>query len=556
MTYELTVVEVFEAIAKAVPDRAAIIDGGRMTSYRVLDERSMWLTAYLVGQGIGAYRERAALEPWESGQDHIGLYMLNCTEHLEAEFGLARARAIGINVNHRYVDSELLHLVRDAGLVGLIFHSTFAPQVERLRAEWPMAHLIQVRDDTDTPLLDGAIWYETALSKGEAGASFPVSSPDDLHILYTGGTTGYPKGVLWRQADLIMAGLGGRRADGGENGIPDFLQGAKRSASRTLPVGPFMHASGRWTALGQLLLGNTVVLPSNRRRFDPHDVLETLEKMKVNGLNIAGDAMAHPLITQLSRHAYDLSALRRITSGAAILSAANKAALMQHIPQVKIFDTVGSSETGPQGSALIEDSTPGARPAFAPSPGTTILAQDLSEPLPIDSTEIGWLVRAGRIPLGYLGDREKTSRTFRTIDGVRYAISGDRAQWTAGGRINLLGRDSATINTGGEKVFSEEVELALKRHDAVEDVIVCGRPSKQWGQEVVAIVALKPGHEPCDEALLTEAAKSLARYKLPKQIVYRERVSRSPSGKPDYAWALAQAISETSEGLHVAPGYI
>ncbi len=554
MNGELNVTAIFDAIVERFPERAAVIDGGRVTSYGLLDEHGKALAGYLAGLGIGLHRERDTLAAWECGQDRIGLYMLNCAEYLMTELAIVRARAVAVNINHRYVPAEVVQISRDAGLSGLIFHSAFAPQVAKILTDWPLATLIQVADGSDMPLLDGAIWLEAALGKG-GGCPLPDDvSPDDLHILYTGGTTGAPKGVLWRQADLIMAGLGGRRPDGSEKTVPDFVRSAERSASRTLPAGPFMHASGRWAALGQLLIGNTVVVPGNPLRFDPQDILDTIQHQNVAGINIAGDAMARPLIVELGRRAYDLAGLRQITSGAAILSEANRAALARMIPGAKIVDTVGSTETGPQGSTGEADEAIGVCRAFTPSPGTTILADDLSRPLPADSQDVGWLARGGRVPLGYLGDREKTERAFRLIGGQRYAVSGDRAQWTPQGRINLLGRESATINTGGEKVFSEEVELALKRHPAVDDVIVCGRPSEKWGQEVVAIVALKPGHERCDEHLLAEAGKSIARYKLPKQIVYRDAISRNVSGKPDYAWALAQASSEADEAACVAAG--
>jgi acyl-CoA synthetase (AMP-forming)/AMP-acid ligase II len=553
---DLTIVDIFDAVAAHVPARAAIIEHSRTTTYGGLADDSRRLAGFLSANGIGLRRERAALSPWESGHDHIGLFMLNCAEYMGAELGLSRARAAGININHRYVGEELAYLAADASLKGLIFHSRFAAQVAELQARHSKLELlIQVPDESGAALLPGAIFLADALAEGAAAATAQAPHPDDLHILYTGGTTGLPKGVLWRQADLIMVALGGRRAGGKENDVAAFVHAAGRGSSRTLTTGPFMHASGRWTALGQLLLGNAIVLPRDVAHFDADDVLSTLADRQVNGLNITGDAVARPLIAQLEKADYDLSALRSITSGAAILSAASKRDLMRLLPGVTIVDTMGSSETGPQASAVSGRDGADMQSNFGLQTGTTILADDLSGLLPKSSapksnTEVGWVARTGRVPLGYLGDAAKTLRAFPTIDGIRYAVPGDRARWAGDGSIELLGRDAATINTGGEKVFAEEVEMALKRHGAIEDVVVCGRPSDRWGQEVVAVVALRPGERPCDAALLAEAGKTLARYKLPKAFIYRDAIARSISGKPDYAWARAQAIEEAQGTSH------
>lgn len=541
----LTIDAVFTAIAQKHADRPCIIEHGRSTNYGTVLQNSGRLAAFLAGHGLGLRSERNVLAPWQSGQDHVGLLMYNCAEYLEAELAAVRGRLAAININYRYVAEELAYLFRDAGLKALIFHSSCAPQVAAMLPYFPyLKPLIQVPDASGAPLVEGAIWYADALETAPEGLSLPAARPDDVHILYTGGTTGRPKGVLWRQDDILITGLGGRRPDGRENMLEDFLHSADRSASRTLPAGPFMHASGRWTAISQLMLGNIVVLPGSTRSFDAADIWATVARERVNGLNIVGDAMARPLIKALEEGAYDLSSLRLISSGAAVLSEACKREFLQLLPDIQISDTVGSSETGPQASTVSRRGTVTPQGNFGPAAGTTILNAEGTAVLAPTSDEIGWLARGGRMPLGYLGDREKTERTFRVIDGIRYAVPGDRARWNAEDHIQLLGRDAATINSGGEKIFAEEVEMALKQHPSIADAIVCGRPSERWGQEVVAIIAMRsgPGIEDGDASILEECGRHVARYKLPKQLVRVAMIRRSPSGKPDYDWARSIAI--------------
>ena len=540
---ELTIAEVQEAVARCVPERDCIVQAGRSLSYGAFNERSRRLASYLLSRGIGCHRERAELQAWESGQDHIGLYLYNCAEYLIAEFGVLKARAAAININHRYVEKELLYLVRNASLKGLVFHSIFAPQVSAMREQAPgLDLLIQVPDESDAALLPGAVWFENALAAGTADFPQPPYSLDDLHILYTGGTTGMPKGVLWRQADIIIAALGGRRPDGGENDVADFVRCAQRSASRTLPAGPFMHASGRWTAMSQILLGNTVLLPTNTRRLDPDDIWSTLEREQAAGLNIAGDAFARPLLEQLGKKRYDLRSLRMLTSGAAVLSASVKRGLLEALPHIRISDTIGASETGPQASFVVKAGDAISKPSFSLTSSTTVISADRSRVLPPGNPEIGWLARSGHVPFGYLGDAEKTGSTYPVVEGIRYAVPGDRARWDDHGAIELLGREAAVINSGGEKVFAEEVEVALKQHPAIYDVVVCGRPNPRWGEEVVALVRLREGVSVTVDELIGECSKHVARYKLPKALLFRDEIRRSPSGKPDYAWARAEAV--------------
>jgi fatty-acyl-CoA synthase len=538
---ELSLAQVHRTVASEVPERECIVWRDRRLSYAQVAERSARLAGYLRARGLGCHRERAELAPWESGQDHLGLYLYNCSEYLEASLGAYRARVAPFNVNYRYVPEELRYLLRDAGARALIYHAEFADAVAALRAELPRLEvLIQVPDESGAPLLPAAVEYEEALALGPAVGADEVGCADDLYLLYTGGTTGMPKGVLWRQADILVAAMGGRRPDGGENELADYARRARKGGRRFLPAPPLMHGAAQWVAFNQFHAGNTVVLQGDTRRLDPDDVWSTVERERVAGLLIVGDAFAQPLLDQLERKSYDLRSLGSIFTGGAVTSTAAKRALLERIPGVRIIDVVGASETGSQGEAVSEPGEVPGAPRFGLRAGACVLSADRSRVLEPGSDELGWLAQAGRVPLGYLGDREKTERTFPVIAGRRYSVPGDRVRLRADGTLELLGRESVTINSGGEKIFAEEVERALKQHPAVYDALACGRPSERWGQEVVAIIQLRPGASASPGQLLQECGRHLARYKWPKTFVFCDQIRRSPSGKPDYAWARAQ----------------
>ena len=544
-----TLAEINEAIAGAIPEREAIVSATRRLTWHDFQRRTRQLANLLAGAGLGCRRERNTLAPWESGQDHLALYLYNGPEYLEGMVGGSKARVAAFNVNYRYVDEELLYLLRDARTRAIIYHASFAPRLARvLGALPPMALLLQVDDGSGEPLLPGALDYEQALASASDALPPVRPSEDDLYILYTGGTTGMPKGVLWRQRDIFFAALGGR-LPGFEavSGLEEMVARADTGAMvRVLPAPPFMHGAAHWSAFMILHQGGTVCLPRNVQRLDADDVWRTVERERVVTLTIVGDAFARPLLDQLRARRYDLSSLRVLGSGGAILSPPLKQAFLELLPDIMIFDGFGASETGAQGATV---SMAGAdlATAFKMDEHTVVLDEAMTRRLGPDETEVGWLARTGHVPLGYLGDAAKTRRTYPVIASVRYAVPGDRAQLAADGTIRVLGRDSVCINTGGEKVFAEEVEQALKRHPAVYDAVVTGTPSERWGEQVIAVVALRSGMEASEEELREAAAGVLARYKLPKAFVFVDAVERTPSGKPDYRWAKARA--EAALGL-------
>jgi len=537
---------VHEKVAGAVPDRQCIVWGERRFTFAQIAERSRRLASYLHERGLGAHRERSALEPWESGQDHLGLYLFNGNEYVEGMLGGYKSRVAPFNVNYRYVEEELRYLLHDAGARALVYHASFAPTLAAVLPDLPgLDVLLQVADDSGHELLPGAVDYEEALVSA-TDAMPPVDlSPDDLYILYTGGTTGMPKGVLWRQHDIFRAAMGGR-AYGTWQEVADYddlLSKVLPSTDvRVLSIPPLMHGAAQWATFYYMTMGATVLFPTDTRRVDPVDVWRTVERERAVGMSVVGDAMARPLIEELERGDYDTSSMFAFGSGGAIMSEGIKARLLAKLPNLLITDVAGASETGAQ---MGTNSTAGsvATGRFVAGPGTVVLDAELTRLVEPGDTGQGWLAQRGAVPLGYLGDPDKSARTFPTIDGVRYSVPGDRARLLADGQIELLGRDSVTINSGGEKIFAEEVEQALVRHPAVFDVVVAGRPSERWGQEVVALVQLAEGATASAEDLLAEAGRHLARFKLPKTIAFLPHIVRSPSGKADYRWAKEQAES-------------
>ncbi len=542
---EFNLGRVFEAVAATIPEREAIVWGERRLSYETLRDRSRRLADYLHGRGLGTTTEREGLAGHQSGQDHLGLYLHNGNEFIEGMIGSYLARVAPFNVNYRYVEEELQYLLTDAGARGLVYHATFAPVLEKVLPSLPhLEVLLQVADESGHDLLPGAVDYEAALAASQPVLPPVEPTPDDLYILYTGGTTGMPKGVLWRQHDIFRAAMGGRTY-----GTWELVESYEHLVGRILPsdevrvmsIPPLMHGAAQWASFYYMTMGATLVFPTNTRSLDPVDVWRTVERERVIGISVVGDAMARPVIEELERGDYDPSSLMAFGSGGAMLSVGLKERLLARLPSIIISDVAGSSETGVQmgvtsGAGSVSTGT------FVPGPGTVVVDAELSRVLEPGDDEIGWLAQRGPVPLGYLGDAAKTERTFPVIDGARYSVPGDRARLLGDGQIELLGRDSVTINSGGEKIFAEEVEQALIGHPAVADVVVAGRPSERWGQEVVALVQVAEGHAVTVQELLEEAGRHVARYKLPKAIAFLPHIVRSPAGKADYRWARERAL--------------
>jgi fatty-acyl-CoA synthase len=538
----------FDTVAEAVPDRVALIWGDRRLTYGDLADRSHRLATYLRSRGLGAVRrERSELAGHESGQDHLGIYLYNGNEYLESMLAAFQSRVAPFNVNYRYVEDELVYLLDNAGCRALVYHATFAPTLAAILDKLPQLEvLVQLADESGNELLPGAVDYDDVLASSSPDLSDVEPSPDDLYILYTGGTTGMPKGVLWRQHDVFMSCMGGRNIMTWQE-VTSYEEIAANAAAvefplRMMPLPPLMHGAAQWASFIGLNGGQCLVFPEIVRRLDPADVWRTLEREKATTVTTVGDAIARPLVEELERGDYDISSLIAVGNGGAALTPTIKERLLAQKPGLIVSDAVGASETGAQMSHL---SSAGAVSTgrFKPGPGTVVVSEDMTEVLAPGHDGNGWLAQQGWVPLGYLGDASKTARTFPAIDGVRYAVPGDRARHLDNGDIELLGRDSVTINSGGEKIFAEEVERAIAGHAAVHDVVVVGRASERWGQEVVALVELADGQSgtaALADDIVAHAGKSIARYKLPKDVLFLDRIQRSPAGKADYRWAKAQ----------------
>jgi acyl-CoA synthetase (AMP-forming)/AMP-acid ligase II len=539
---ELDISTVLEGIGGLRPDEDCLVFRDRRISWAAFTERTRRLANALVADGLGVHAERSALAGHESGQDHLAVYLQNGVEYLECMAGAWKARVAPFNVNYRYVADELRYLLADADARAIVVHSRFAPTLAAILPETPgLRTIIQVPDDSGHDLLPGARWYEDVLAASSPERPPVTWSPDDLYILYTGGTTGMPKGVMWRNGDAMVECFSGSPT---ARTLDDFLAEAD-VRFRALITPPFMHGAGHWVAFRVLLGGGTVCLPSEVQHLDPDDVWRTVERQRADFMLIVGDAFARPLLDQLERADYELSSLNVVLSGGAALSKARKEDLLGHLPTVMIVDGMGSSEAGGQ-LAHVSTASGASTGSFPPRAGTHVLSAALDRELTPGEDEVGWLAKSGRLALGYLGDGDKTARTYPIVDGVRYAVPGDRARLLADGSIEMHGRDAVTINSGGEKIFAEEVEAAVKAHPDVYDCVVTGRPSERWGNEVVAVVALRPGAAVTHDDLREEAGRHLARYKLPKATVFVDAIVRSPAGKADYRWAREVAATARS----------
>jgi fatty-acyl-CoA synthase len=523
---EFNLADLYELVTDAQPDRLAIVAGDRRLTFRELDERANQFANYLTDLGVRP-------------GDHVGIYAMNRAEWVEAMFGCFKARAVPINVNYRYVVDELRYLFDNADLVALVFEAEFAPHVGAVLPGLPkLQHLVVLEDGsgTDAGAL-GAVEYEHALASASPARSGAARSPDDLYVLYTGGTTGMPKGVMWRQEDIFFAAMGGGNYGGPGISTPEEITANLSAApASSLALAPLMHGNAQWTMCISLFGGNSVVLNTSRR-FDADEVWDLVERESVFVISLVGDAMARPLIDALAGrdHAPMVFA---IVSGGAILSPAVKAEINERLPNAAVIDAFGASETGANGAVDMTDKGP----RFHMNEWTTVIDEH-GKVTPVG--EVGRLARRGHVPLGYYKDAQKTAATFVEFDGVRWAIPGDQAVIEEDGTITVLGRGSQCINTGGEKVFPEEVEAVLKSHPDVFDAIVVGVPDARFGESVAAVVAPRSGRTPTLDELVQHSRSALAGYKMPKRLVLVDEVARTPAGKPNYRWAKDLAAIES-----------
>jgi fatty-acyl-CoA synthase len=537
---------VFKVVAETIPDSTLLVWRDKRLTYEDVDARVDGFAHYLRSVNLGSHTERDFLAGHEAGQDLVALYLRNGNEYFEAMVGSYRARVAPFNCSYRYVQDELFYLLNDSQAAGIVYNAEFAPRLAAIRDHLPhLRVLIQVADESGNALLAGAVDYETVASTSVPKQGMPTPVGDDLYVLYTGGTTGMPKGVLWRQHDIFVSSMGGRPfgSDTALAGYQELAEQAQRGAGAMsiLMIPPLMHGAAQWAAFHAITLGGRLVILDDVTRLRADAALRLAERERVLSIPVVGDAIARPLLDEIESGTYDLSGLLTISNGGAPLSPTVRDRLRSALPNVTLLDAVGSSEGGTLMSTVLTGESASSTATFPPQADTAVIADDLTRVLAIGETSDGWLARRGLIPLGYLGDPAKTARTFPMIDGVRWSVPGDRARLLADGKIELLGRDSATINTGGEKVFAEEVERALAAHPGVYDVVVVGRPSTRWGNEVVAIIQPAEDAEPTDAELAEVCARQLARYKIPKAFVRTDHISRSPAGKADYRWAKAIA---------------
>ncbi|WP_432072962.1 acyl-CoA synthetase [Streptomyces wuyuanensis] len=540
---EYNLADLFESVVDVVPDREALLyldhpgtGAERRLTYAQLDAAANRIAHHLAGAG---------LKPGE----HLGLHLYNGVEYLQTVLGCLKARIVPVNVNYRYVEEELVYLYRDADLAALVFDAEFTgrvaaalPRTEKLR------HLVRVGvPDRDAPALDC-----TAFTDAEAAASpergFGARSADDQFIIYTGGTTGMPKGVMWRQEDLFFAGLGGGAPTGEPVRRPEEL--AERVAAggdgiTFFPTPPLMHGTSTLTSFIGFGFGQRVVL---HRKYAPEEVLRTIERERVTSVSLVGDAMLRPLVDALNGplKGTDLSSLFSVSSSGAIMSETVREQFRALAPHVMLLDNFGSSESGFNGTAT-DDSGPEKGFRLRVNHRTQVVDPVTYEPVPVG--EPGRIAQRGHVPLGYYNDPGKTAETFFHRGGERWVLLGDMATVDEEGVVTVLGRGSQCINTGGEKVYPEEVEQALKAHPDVYDALVAGVPDPKWGNHVAAVVQLRRGAPALDlESVQAHCRSRLAGYKIPRQLVLAPAIQRSPSGKADYRWARAVAAAAGETG--------
>lgn len=527
--------DILEAIEQVVPgERAALIHGERVIDWRTFSVRTNNLARALQARGAVP-------------GDKIGFYMRNCPEYSEAIAAAFKARLTHVNVNYRYVDRELVYLLDNADAAVVVYAAEFAPRVAAIREQLPLVHTwIEVADGH--PGNTDVLHYDALVAAGDGAPLGIARSGDDMLFLYTGGTTGMPKGVMWRLDDLWrVTGAGGNPRLGVPPAVDlaEFVGRVRVDAPPvSLPLPPLMHGTGLLAAVGAMTRGGTCITLTGRS-FDPLEALAAIDRHRVTTMTIVGDAFAAPIVAALDGQAgrYDFSSLRAVTSSGVMWTRAVKAGLLRHNPELLLADGFSSSEAIGLGSSVMTRDAEVEVAKFTLGPTCKVFTEDHREVVP-GSGEAGMVAVSGHLPVGYYKDADKTARTFPVIDGVRYSIPGDWVRVESDGSLTLLGRGSNCINTAGEKVYPEEVEEALKHHPSVFDALVVGLPDEKWGQAITAVVQLRGG-VPFDEAALKAFVhERLAGYKVPKRILARADLERAPNGKANYQLIRDYAVQQ------------
>lgn len=542
----LNIADLAEHAIDAVPDRVALICGDEQLTYAQLEEKANRLAHYLIHQGV-------------QKDDKVGLYCRNRIEIVIAMLGIIKAGAILVNVNFRYVEGELRYLFDNSDMVALVHERQYADRVANVLPDTPRVKTVLVVEDGSDGDYQryGGVEFYSAIAGESPERDFDARSADAIYLLYTGGTTGFPKGVMWRHEDIYRVLFGGTDFATGEF-VKDEYDLAKAAAANPpmirYPIPPMIHGATQSATWMSLFSGQTTVLAPE---FNADQVWRTIHEHKVNLLFFTGDAMARPLLDALLAHQdagdqYDLSSLFLLASTAALFSPSIKEKLLELLPNRVITDSIGSSETGFGGTSIVAAGAPhSGGPRVTIDHRTVVLDEDGNEVQPGSGVR-GFIAKKGNIPVGYYKDEKKTAETFKTINGVRYAIPGDWAVVEEDGSVTMLGRGSVSINSGGEKIYPEEVEAALKGHPDVFDALVVGVPDPRYGQHVAAVVQAREGARPSLAELDSFVRSEIAGYKVPRSLWFVDEVKRSPAGKPDYRWAKEQAEARPADDVHAS----
>lgn len=548
MAVALNIADLAEHAIDAVPDRVALICGDEQLTYAQLEEKANRLAHYLIDRGV-------------KKDDKVGLYCRNRIEIVIAMLGIIKAGAILVNVNFRYVEGELRYLFDNSDMVALVHERQYSDRVANVLPETPnIKTILVVEDGSDNDYSKyGGVEFYSAIAESSPERDFGPRSADDIYLLYTGGTTGFPKGVMWRHEDIYRVLFGGTDFTTGEF-VKDEYDLAKSAVNPPMiryPIPPMIHGATQSATWMALFAGQTTLLAPE---FDADAVWRAIHEHKVNMLFFTGDAMARPLLDALlanqegaaGKQAYDLSSLFVLTSTAALFSTSIKEKFLELLPNRVITDSIGSSETGFGGISVVtkgQSHTGGPRVQIDKT--TVVLDEEGNEVEPGSGVR-GFIAKRGNIPVGYFKDEKKTAETFRTFHGVRYAIPGDFATVEADGSVTMLGRGSVSINSGGEKIYPEEVEAALKGHPDVFDALVVGVPDPRFGQHVAAVVHAREGARPALADLDAFVRSEIAGYKVPRSLWLVDEIKRSPAGKPDYRWAKEQTEARPADDVHSA----